>query len=113
MTTYRGEILEEARSLTEGDRNKTYGHPYDNLAYLGRLWGAYLGTEPIPAFKVAEMMTLCKMSRSQNRLHRDNHVDGAAYMAIAGECQMMDEAGNDAAVIDQDPAVDYDPPGRR
>ena len=81
----RQTVLEQAMSLTLGDRNKQYGDPRPNLTQTADLWSAYLGF-PIKAYQVSIMMTLAKISRiAQNPGHSDNYVDGAAYMAIARE----------------------------
>lgn len=83
--TPRGEILEDARVLTEGDRNKTYGSVYESCKRVGDLWSAYLQT-PVSPLQVAQMMVLFKVARSvASPKHLDNYVDAAAYAAIAGE----------------------------
>lgn len=89
--TIRGQILDTARSLTTGDRNKSYGPPKDNLTTYANLCEAYLhgkGKDNVlDAVDGAIFMVLAKVSRiAANRGHKDNYVDGAAYMAIAGEC---------------------------
>lgn len=87
----RTKILLEANKLTSGDRDKTYGPPIDNLSTYADLCSAYLAALPDPkkldATDGSVLMILAKISRiPRNKLHRDNYVDGAAYMAIAGEC---------------------------
>lgn len=95
-------MLEVARELTGGDRNKAYGPPFDNLTDCAELWMAYINTKRacieatadggycvrLDAEDVAWMMTLVKMTRSfQHGYHADNYIDAAAYSAIAGECR--------------------------
>lgn len=95
-------MLEVAKMLTGGDRNRTYGPPYDNLTDCAELWMAYINTKracieavadggycvKLDAEDVAWMMTLLKMTRSfQPGYHPDNYIDSAAYSAIAGECR--------------------------
>lgn len=101
----RESILNAAQRLTCGDRNKSYGPPYDNLSDCAALWEAYLNTKKaclvpngdvyavrITAEDVAWMMNLVKMARSFHTMpHRDNYVDAAAYSAIAGECRQIQE----------------------
>jgi Domain of unknown function (DUF6378) len=87
----RQEILETALEFTTGDRNKTYGPPKPNLTCFANLVQAYLNgmTQPeqLDATDGAIIMTLAKISRiAVNKQHKDNYIDGAAYMAIAGEC---------------------------
>ena len=82
----RGEILETARSLTEGDRNASYGDPYPEYQRLAAVWGARLGVK-IEAHQAAIMMADLKANRLwDNPGHQDSPIDGAAYHSIAGEC---------------------------
>ena len=84
--TTRGEILDTAKALTEGDRNVMYGPPKDEYTRLAILWGAFLEV-PLTAQQTAVMMALLKINRTVNApAHMDSYVDGAAYLAIAGEC---------------------------
>ena len=82
----RGEILNTARELTDGDRNEQYGDPYLEYERLGKVWGARLGITIAP-HQAALMMADLKANRLWfNPGHEDSPVDGAAYFAIAGEC---------------------------
>lgn len=97
----RVQTLETAIKLTGGDRNKSYGPPFDNLTDCAHMWNAYVNSKKVcivrtadsyevrfTAEDVAWFMTLVKMSRSfQSGYHPDNYVDAAAYSAIAGECR--------------------------
>lgn len=97
----RVNTLETAIKLTGGDRNKSYGPPYDNLSDCAHLWNAYINAKQacivrskdsyevkLKAEDVAWLMTLVKMTRSFNKgYHPDNYTDAAAYSAIAGECR--------------------------
>jgi hypothetical protein len=97
----REAMLNTAKALTCGDRNKSYGPPHDNLSDCAALWEAYLNTNlrcfrrdddgwkvKLTSEDVAWMMVLTKMTRSfQDGFHFDNYVDAAAYSAIAGECR--------------------------
>ena len=94
VTPTRVQTLETAIKLTGGDRNKSYGPPFDNLSDCADLWNAYINTKvgcltvQLNAEDVAWMMTLVKMTRSfQSGYHPDNYTDAAAYSAIAGECR--------------------------
>ena len=90
----RLEILGEAADATGGIRNSIYGEPRDNLGVQAKLIEAYLhgrihaqGSEfRVAAEDVAIINTLIKIGRiATGKYHRDNYVDGSAYMAIAGE----------------------------
>jgi hypothetical protein len=90
-------LLKKGMALTSGDRNETYGPPWENLTDCAQLWEAYLGAKfgvefTLTAEDVAHMMQLVKMTRTfYGRYHPDNYVDNATYGAIAGECRMIEE----------------------
>jgi len=96
--TLRGEILDEARRLTEGDRHKTYGDPYENMDAFADLLNGYLkarrlladGAE-LDAEDGAAVMRLAKLARRVNRdlpYHKDNYVDDVAYCGM--ECEIAE-----------------------
>ncbi len=102
----RVRMLEEATRLTGGDRDKSYGPPYDNLTSCAHMWEAYINSKfgclqhqpdgsysvRITAEDVAWMMNLLKMTRAfYPGYHPDNYVDGACYSAIAGECREIED----------------------
>ena len=81
----RAEILEEAARLTAQDRNKNYGDPYTNHKRIADLRSVILGIDVTPS-QVALCMVQVKIARLiETPTHEDSFVDGAAYMAIAGE----------------------------
>lgn len=81
----RAKILSKADELTHGDRNKNYGTPLTNHERIASLWSTYLETEIRPD-QVAICMALVKVARLiQTPDHLDSYIDGAAYLAIAGE----------------------------
>jgi hypothetical protein len=81
----RGEILDEAKHLTHGDRNKNYGKPLTNHQRIAGLWSIYLEQEISPS-QAAMCLALVKVARLiESPDHLDSFVDGAAYFAIAGE----------------------------
>lgn len=91
----RVQTLETAIGLTNGDRNKAYGPPINNLTDCAELWNTYIHAKQratdkleLDAEDVAWMMVLVKMTRSfQRGYHPDNYTDASAYSAIAGECR--------------------------
>lgn len=98
----RVQTLETAIKLTGGDRNKSYGPPFDNLSDCAELWNAYINSKSdcieatadgsyavrLKAEDVAWLNVLQKMARSfKSGYHPDNYTDAAAYSAIAGECR--------------------------
>ena len=82
----RGDILRDADILTHGPRDDIYGDVITNHERISRLWSVVLETEITPA-QAALCMALVKVARLiQTPDHIDSFVDGAAYLAIAGEC---------------------------
>lgn len=82
--TQRSQILGEANELVHGDRQKHYGPPEENFARIAKGWAVILGTK-VTAHDVALCMAWLKIARLCEGPHRDSYVDGAAYMALAGE----------------------------
>lgn len=85
------DILQEADSLTAGDRGADYGHPLDDYAKTGMIWGALLHKWskesaasnhpiPVPPELACLMMVGVKLSREVNKHKRDNLVDGCGYL---------------------------------
>lgn len=87
----RADILNEATRLTTGDRNKSYGSVTDTHQRIADIWTVILG-HPIRADQVALCMVGLKLARLINTPnHLDSFIDGAAYMAIAGEIALEDK----------------------
>ena len=81
------DFLRDAMTLVEGDRASEYGDKVINHSNIAKLWSAYLD-HPLTGHEVAVMMCLLKIARTKvGKRTRDTYVDGAAYMAIAGEIQ--------------------------
>ncbi len=86
-----GDILTTAAGLVGGDRQETHGDKRQNHDNIAALWNAYLGIRkepaaPLNAQDVAHLMALLKVARTQLGADNiDDAVDGAAYLAIAGE----------------------------
>lgn len=72
-------ILEEAQRLVYGPRQQSYGHPADDFARTGRLWGAILGIDDVRPDLVGLCLAAVKISREVNAPKRDNLVDLAGY----------------------------------
>lgn len=103
----RVDLLDTAKALTEGDRDKEYGTPYVNLTDCAQLWSAYLwgkynGRLPetedvasvflLTAEDVAWLNVLQKIARTfSGNVKLDTYIDAAAYAAIAGECAVTGE----------------------
>ena len=91
------EILAKAKELINKNRQSTHGDCFKNHSQIADLWSVYLDDKlkpftEITASDVAIMMCLLKISRStMGEFNLDDYVDGAAYMAIAGE---MNDSGS-------------------
>jgi hypothetical protein len=87
-------ILDEAKEIIHGERNRSYGHPRDNFANIADLWNGYLsilgrergmavGGTRVIAFTptdIAILNILQKVARlACNPKHRDTVVDIAGY----------------------------------
>lgn len=72
-------VCEIADNLVSTERQKTYGHPYDNFKDIGRIWGTILNLEDIPPEKVGLMMIGVKIAREKFLPKRDNRIDLCGY----------------------------------
>lgn len=90
MNDPRIKILEAAIGHTARARPSVYGKPYDNMAAQMDLVQAYLRHskgQHGAAHDMAIISLLIKVGRiASGSFHLDNYEDGAAYLAIAGEC---------------------------
>jgi hypothetical protein len=83
------DFLREAMTITN-ERNKTHGDRVVNHGNISQLWSWYLKKE-VTAYDVAMMMALLKIARTRTgNPNKDDLVDGAAYLAIAGELRFDD-----------------------
>ena len=75
------------------NRQVEYGSAHANFAQVGRGWGALLGIDNIPAWKVALMMDFFKSIRcSANPAHEDSWIDKQGYTQHGLEIAMLDES---------------------
>lgn len=93
-TPLRVEILNTGAVLTNGDRDKDYGSPVVNYIHTAALLTAYfkdkLGYESyeFTAEDACMIQVLVKASRiAGGHFKLDNYIDGATYLAMAGECR--------------------------
>ena len=92
------EILRAAADLVEGARARQHGDTVENFTAFSRFIQAYLAGRnlhdaPLTAEDGAVIMALLKISRMRSGVFNiDDHLDGAAYLAIAGECRAAAEA---------------------
>lgn len=86
MTSVAASILTEAATIVDGARQQTHGDRERSFGTAAQLWSAYTG-HPLSPHDVAVMMALLKVARAKcgDVTARDHHVDGSAYLALAGE----------------------------
>jgi hypothetical protein len=98
------EILDTAKGLITGDRNKVYGDAREDFTRTGKLWEQVLGVE-VPPEKVAMCMALVKFGRLTNSPdHEDSWVDAAGYIALGGEIATVapvDEIADPPVTVDR------------
>lgn len=90
-TSERSKILKEADQLTHTDRAAIYGDPLIGMrcaAELKALYRHYAAGRYSPEHDEAIELHLVKLARiATGAFHRDNYVDGAAYVAMAAELE--------------------------
>ena len=63
------------------ERQKQYGNPQPNFARIGRIWGAILNRDAVPAHEVALMMASLKIIRIANDpANEDSWIDLFGYI---------------------------------
>ena len=83
----RNGILDQAKSLINGERETTYGDPLVAHGQIAKGWSAILGIKDIPPSTVALMMAWLKLSRIlSNKKYEDSYVDLIGYVALSAEC---------------------------
>jgi hypothetical protein len=84
-------LLDKAKDIVSGSRNKAYGNPADNHGCTARMWTAYLSRKlgqpvAITARDVCFMNILQKCSREAHWSQMENALDVAGYAANAEAC---------------------------
>ena len=75
-------ILDKAKKIVD-ERMEKYGVPTESWTRIGRMWGAYLDIDDIPAEVCLQMMTLIKKIRERYEHNPDNWVDDVGYVDCA------------------------------
>jgi hypothetical protein len=80
-------VLDEAKKLIYGGREKQYGPPKKSLTRIADFWQMYLYhkygfTAELNAEDVCWMMTQLKMCREFNGCKRDSLTDAAGYIGL-------------------------------
>lgn len=89
------DILEEALELTKGDRNESYGPPYEDFERIAAIWTALKPGTQFNARDVARFMIGLKIARDVHRTKRDNAVDAAGYARCLDLCNQAAGCYND------------------
>ncbi|WP_315523979.1 DUF6378 domain-containing protein [Pseudoramibacter alactolyticus] len=88
--TEREKLLDEAKRIVCGDRDRQYGKPEYDFEKIAKLWECYL-IYPISKGDVAMMMILLKVAREGEKHKHDNLVDIVGYAACAAECENYED----------------------
>lgn len=89
--TPAAQMLREAAGLIDGHRNNEHGNRHLNFDNIASTWTGYLKPILAPGAALTSehvgwMLAMMKACRAQNGLYnRDDYVDGAAYIALAGD----------------------------
>ena len=92
--TTRAEILDAAKKIVTGERERQYGSPEDNFAVIARFWEVYLNQRCVDAMfgfmlnpdDVAMLMALMKVARIITGTFKgDSYIDACGYLACAAE----------------------------
>jgi hypothetical protein len=90
----RGEILVETAKIIDGERNSSYGEPFDDFTTTAEFWQTYLqrtilrrGELVVKPHDVAAMMNLLKTARLTWTPENEDHwKDAIGYSACGWEC---------------------------
>ena len=91
-THVRTELLQEAETLVNGERDNQYGDPRDDFRKTADMWNVYikavLKERPnLLPHDVAALLCMLKISRiAWSPDKRDNWVDLAGYAACGWDC---------------------------
>ena len=78
----RSSILEYAKELLNGDRQKQYGDPVENYEKIATIYNTLNGIVSLDAEDIALIMVIVKLVREQHQHKADNLIDAAAYLEI-------------------------------
>jgi hypothetical protein len=89
----RGEILDKAKAIINGQRQDQYGNPEDSFKRIADLWNGYFAargeTTLVTPQDVAYLMVLFKLARQAGGAGKeDNLVDACGYLAIAADMDL-------------------------
>lgn len=94
-------MLSKAERIVD-ERMEKYGVPTKSWTRIGRMWGAYLDIDDIPAEVCLQMMTMMKKIRERYEHNPDNWVDDAGYVDCAHRVMM---AKKDSFLTEYDPSL--------
>src|SRR6184192_1196830 len=81
----RDHILNTAKRLISGDRQRDYGDARTDFTRTGKLWAAVQGIAEVTPEQVALCMMLVKVGRlCETPGHLDSWVDVCGYAALGG-----------------------------
>ena len=90
-------VLDSAKKIVCGQREKDYGSPEDSFHSISLFWSIYLREKyslmvSLDSTDVALMMDLMKTARLiKTPKHMDSWVDKAGYSACGAECEFKEQ----------------------
>lgn len=91
MDSIRNSVLDEAKSLINGDRQDEYGPPQHSFENIAAVWSVLFPGRAWSAADVAKAMMGLKLVRMSSSYKRDTAVDMAGYAALYAELGSNDE----------------------
>jgi hypothetical protein len=79
-------ILSEADSLVNGDRQKAYGNPVDNMRDIAELASVMIGKQLNNA-DIAMILACVKLGRLKFQYKADSAIDLCGYIDIYSRCK--------------------------
>lgn len=89
-------ILDKAKEIIYGDRERTYGNPGKNLENISYFWNNYLSCKyksypHLVPEDICQMMILLKVARLMNdSTHLDSLIDICGYAALQERIQQKE-----------------------
>jgi hypothetical protein len=82
-------VLDKARELIDGDRQKDYGPADENFAAIAAFWSIYLSVSTgnhveLTGKNVSHLMALLKIARlARTPTHEDSVIDAIGYLGLS------------------------------
>lgn len=108
-------ILKSADNAVHGDRQRDYGHPFDDYTRVAGMVNALLRHKlaaDLTPSDIAQIMICVKQSREVNHPKKDNRIDLAGFAWVLDRCQEQ-EAHDFAQAMREAGGGEFVPTGTR